>query len=196
MSVRVPKVRPLPRAAIEQVAEAFVATVSPSTLAGKARLPVEKIVEFQLSELFRVDFHVDTLPVGVEGRFEGNTLTVAPDVYTQLLKGVPRSRFTVAHEIGHCALHREMLELLNSDQHRGIVMLHRRDTIESFRDPEWQANVFAATALMPLGAVKAVEATLPAQFKGLLPDRVAAKMGVSVEAARIRVRGLRERQKI
>jgi hypothetical protein len=193
MSVRVPKVRPLSRVAIEDLAEAFVATVSRGTLNGKVCLPVEKIVEFKLADLFGVEFHVDNLPAGVEGRFEGNTLTLAPEVYTQLLQGVPRSRFTVTHEIGHCALHREILQLLNSEERRGLVVLHRRDTIESYRDPEWQANTFAGAALMPVGAVMAIAATLPPQFSGLLPDRVAAKMGVSVEAAKIRVGGLRDR---
>jgi hypothetical protein len=175
------------------MAEAFVGTVSPASLTGKAKLPVQQIVEFELSEIFGVEFDVDDLPIGVEGRFEGNILTLATKVYDELLNGTPRSRFTVAHELGHCALHREILQYLNSERKKGQVALFRRDTIESFRDPEWQANVFASAALMPLGAVKAVESTLPRPFKGLLPDRLAAKMGVSVEAARIRVRLLKER---
>lgn len=193
MPIRVPKVTPHSRTWIEQTAEAFVAAVSPDSLLGLVKLPVKRIAEFQLSDLFGVEFDVDDLPPGIEGRFEGNILTLATDVYDQLLNDTPRSRFTVVHELGHCALHREILQFLNTEAQRGQVALFRRDTIECFRDPEWQANVFASAALMPLGAVKAVEATLPSQFKGLLPDRLAAKMGVSIEAARIRVRSLKER---
>jgi hypothetical protein len=196
VSVRVPKVQPLSRAAIERIAESFVAKVSPESLSGSARLPVQKIVEFQLPDLFDVQFHVDDLPVGVEGRFEGNTLTLATEVYNELLQGLARPRFTVAHEIGHCALHRHILQLLNRAEHRGRVVLYRRDTVEAFRDPEWQANVFAGAALMPLGAVKSVQATLPAKFLRLLPDRVASKMGVSVEAAKVRISVLKARGQI
>lgn len=193
MSIRVPKVQPLSRQAIEGIAEAFVARVSPSTLDGSKALPVEHIAEFKLADLFGVQFHVDNLPSGVEGRFEGQTLTLATEVYNQLLRGVPRSRFTVAHEIGHCAMHRRILQFLNSETNTKAVALYRRDTIESFRDPEWQANVFAGAVLMPIGAVKTIEASLPHQFRRLLPDRLASRMGVSEEAARIRVRVLRDR---
>ncbi len=187
------EVRPLSRVAIERIAESFVAKVSPRTLTGEMQLPVHTIVEFKMPNLFGVDFAVDDLPEGVEGRFEGNTLTLTTEVYNQLLEGVARSRFTVAHEIGHCALHREILQLLNRAEQKGRVVLYRRDTVESFRDPEWQANVFAGAALMPFGAVKSVEDALPPKFRGLLPDRLASKMGVSVAAARIRVRVLKER---
>lgn len=194
LSVLVPRVSPLSRAAIEGVAESFVRRVCPDALVGKRCLPVEEIVEFQLAELFGVEFHVNELPAGVEGRFEGNTLTLSTEVYSQLQEGVPRARFTVAHEIGHCALHRNILNRMNALAQHAQVALYRRETVESFRDPEWQANVFAGSALMPISAVINIAESLPTKFRRLLPDRVASKMRVSAEAAAIRVRSLIERR--
>jgi len=187
MPARVPKVTPMSRATIEEAAELFVREASPGTLTGQAMLPVHEIAEFRLAELFGVEFHVGQLPLGVEARFEGDTLILSAQVYDELLENKPRPRFTIAHEIGHCALHRQALLLLNDARRAGQVVLYRRESIESYRDPEWQANVFAATALMPRAAVCEIDRTLHRRIRSLLPDRVASKLGVSLDAAKIRV---------
>ena len=192
MSVRIPAVAPMSRIAIEQVAHTFVAKVSPSTLTGLAKLPVTEIVEFRLEKLFDVLFDVGDLPNDVEARFDGDTLTLSTEVYEQLLQGKPRPRFTVMHEIGHCALHRTILRHLNSKKEQFTAVLYRRGALEAFRDPEWQANAFAAAALMPIGAVQAIAENLRKTFPGLLADRLASKMGVSIDAAQLRVKLLKE----
>jgi hypothetical protein len=72
------------------------------------------------------------------------------------------------------------------------VVLFRRGAIDAFRDPEWQANAFAAAALMPIGAVRAIADGVRRTFPGLLVDRLASKMGVSIDAAGLRVKLLKE----
>ena len=91
MSGRVPLVPPMSRSAIEDVASAFVAKVSPETATGNRMLPIHEVAEFRLAELFGVEFNVGQLPIGIEGRFEGDTLTLNTYVYNELLMGKSRS---------------------------------------------------------------------------------------------------------
>lgn len=66
-----------------------------------------------------------------------NILYIREDVYDKAIKGNPRDRFTLCHELGHSLLH-------TPDR----VSFARGD-IPAYRNPEWQANVFAGELMAP-----------------------------------------------
>lgn len=71
-------------------------------------------------------------------------ILVREDVYNGAIAGNGRDRFTLAHEIGHYFLHQDI-----------EVAYHRRlENLVTYKDPEWQANVFAAELLMPRDAIR------------------------------------------
>lgn len=93
-----------------------------------------------------------------------NTLKIRTSVYERACDDVGRDRFTIAHEIGHYFLHR-----------KGVI-LSRRDSghVESFYDPEWQANTFASFILMP-----------PSLIRNMTNEEIACKCCTSLSAAMI-----------
>lgn len=66
-----------------------------------------------------------------------NVMLIREDVYERAVKGCPRDRFTLCHELGHYLLHQP-----------DDIVLARGDS-PIYKDPEWQANVFAAELMAP-----------------------------------------------
>jgi hypothetical protein len=88
-----------------------------------------------------------------------------------------RQRFTLAHEIAHFVLHRDLIDTALSD-----------DTMyRSFLSSEYetQANRLAADILMPIMVVKGL------LQRGFGSQEMAARFRVSEQAMKIRVDGLR-----
>ena len=96
------------------------------------------------------------------------------DVYEQLCRGIPRARFTAAHELGHLFLH-------NGESRPRAVAPIRARTIPRSMSSEGQANDFAASFLMPEFIVR--------DFGS--PADLASGCQVSPMAAEIRMRELR-----
>ena len=71
-----------------------------------------------------------------------NVMKIRRDVYERAIKGVPRDRFTLCHELGHYLLHQP--EFIS----------YARGDVPRYRDPEWQANTFAGELMAPYGLVK------------------------------------------
>ncbi len=94
-----------------------------------------------------------------------NNLRIREDVYVRAIENDnPRDRFTLCHEVGHYFLHQpERVEFA------------RGNNIPKYRNPEWQANVFAAELMAPLNLIK----NMPAQ-------EIARQCGMSQQAALIR----------
>lgn len=92
------------------------------------------------------------------------------DCYDGAARGVPRDRFTVAHEIGHLIMH---VGTLNRTDGGG-------EKLPAYLDPEWQANYFAGALLMPRELMLAC----------LSIDEVMQKFGVSRECASVRAKVL------
>lgn len=90
---------------------------------------------------------------------EGKYVVVSATCYDQAEAGVGRARFTIAHELAHCLLHR------------------RLEAVERIpgplRDPEWQADQYAAELLVPHRAL----------HSRLSPDDVACRHQVSLTVA-------------
>lgn len=90
-----------------------------------------------------------------------NCIKVRQSVYNAAIQGVGKDRFTLAHELGHALMHRE-------------VALYRSDRLpEKYEDPEWQANEFAANVLCPIN-----------EIDGMDIFEIRDKYGVSLEVAK------------
>ena len=96
---------------------------------------------------------------------------IREDVYEAAVLDQPRHRFTVAHEAGHAMMH---VGTLNR-------MPKATGPVPAYRDPEWQANRFAAALLMPRHLVK----------KCTSLSEIMQRFGVSRECAELRVKTLK-----
>lgn len=94
-------------------------------------------------------------------------IRVRASVFERAVKGIPRDRFTIAHEIGHFVFHCFL----------GFSLYRSIDDVKSYEDPEWQANTFAGEFLADSGMIK-----------GLSPLEVTDKYGVSREVALIQLK--------
>lgn len=91
-----------------------------------------------------------------------NVMYIRNDVYERAAHGSPRDRFTLCHELGHYFLHRP-----------GMIS-NARGAIPKYCEPEWQANAFAGELMAPRNLIK-----------GMLPEEIAEKCGMSYMAANI-----------
>lgn len=100
-------------------------------------------------------------------------IQIKASVFNGACAGVPRDRFTLAHEVGHLLMH-------------GGLPLHRAydsSIYKPYRSSEWQADEFAGALLMPESCI---------DTKGSL-ESIAYEFGVSGSAAGTRVRNLNRR---
>ena len=105
--------------------------------------PIVEFIEFVLMnpingmnlEILSVDEMEDTYGNMNTAR---NTMQIREDVYIRAaIDHNPRDRFTLCHELGHFLLHQPE------------QISHARGNVPPFRDPEWQANTFAAELMAP-----------------------------------------------
>ncbi len=89
---------------------------------------------------------------------------IRESVYDNAIEGSPRDRFTIAHEIGHLFLHDDV----------SVSFARNEKSIPAYKDPEWQANTFAAELLVPLSHIR-----------GLTIEEIAKKYSVSKKVAQI-----------
>lgn len=66
------------------------------------------------------------------------------------------ARGTVAHELGHCVMH---VEIMRRRRERGSRLMHRMNTNEFkiYEGSEWQAWAFAGAFLAPPGTIRLLE---------------------------------------
>lgn len=94
-----------------------------------------------------------------------------------------RQRFTIAHELAHYLLHRDIIDA-SSD---GIMdnVLYRSGASERI---EYEANRLAADLVMPAAAVRGI---LAAEYRGIVTEatieNLAARFGVSKAAMELRL---------
>lgn len=91
-------------------------------------------------------------------------IEIREDVYERACNGIGRDRFTIAHEIGHYFLH--------GSNRVALARIAPNKEIVCYRNPEWQADVFAGELLMPANLIK-----------GKTPGEVSRLCLVSVSAA-------------
>lgn len=184
----VPMVAPRKRHEIESYADRLVRELYPDQYDTPIAIPVGDFFEFVLPTRFQVNTHVsDRLPAWVEGMAippgvsgDRSEILLAESVYERLLDDQPRARFTAAHECLHGLLHLKEIRMRLVDG--SAPALYRRHEIPRYRNPEWQADVFAGTFLMPTPAVKAF-----VERYGADPRAMAKTFVVSVRAAELRL---------
>lgn len=109
--------------------------------------PIVEFIEFVLGDPDN-DFNYEIVDPGEMEDMYGNTNTatntmrIRSDVYRGAIAGNPRDRFTLCHELGHYFLHQPEF------------MSHARGNVPRYRDPEWQANTFAAELMAPYSLTK------------------------------------------
>ena len=89
---------------------------------------------------------------------------IREDVYEGACNGVGRDRLTMAHELGHYLMHRDVAT--------GLARVGDGEEIPTYCDPEWQANAFAGEFLMGSEVIK-----------NMSVREVAERCGVSYQAA-------------
>ncbi|WP_417788699.1 helix-turn-helix domain-containing protein [Terasakiella pusilla] len=106
--------------------------------------PITEVLEFKLDK-FDPDFCLDVCSVEDMGEDEGmavpglNLIRIREDVYEKAWDGDGRSRFTLAHELGHYLLHADI----------GLARSENSHDHPIYRDSEWQADTFAGGLLLP-----------------------------------------------
>lgn len=100
---------------------------------------------------------------------EEKVIYLREDVYDGACRGIGRDRFTLAHEISHYILHKPGMV--------SYARLEQGKKLETFRDPEWQANTLAGELLIPIELIQ-----------GMSPDEIASRCGVSYSAANIQLK--------
>lgn len=130
---------------ISALAEGYADQFNPEHL---APFPYENVSE-AMSDLDISFFELDDSSVSgatlyKEGKF---------NIVVNSSKPANRQHFTLAHELGHYFLHKELLRkdggLIDEDQQLDVAkILYRRDDAE-YREVERQANRFAASLIMP-----------------------------------------------
>ncbi len=193
----VPLVAPLTRPEIEARAERLVQEYRPGLLSNPGPFPIAELLEFDLEKTCGVQFWVsDSLPSHVEGvtyplgeRGPAETF-LSERVFDDMDRGAGRARFTGAHEVGHAVLH--VRQLQQEMWHGTFGGLHRKAAVERERNPEWQANAYAAALLMPAPSV----AIAYKQFGDVGRPALARTFGVSFDAMTYRLVDLRRMGKI
>lgn len=130
--------------------------------------PIVQFIEFGLANPICSDFNYEIVTTEDMGDMYGvtntsdNTMKIREDVYWGAVKGVPRDRFTLCHELGHYFLHQPEF------------MSFARGDIPYYRNPEWQANTFAGELMAPYDLTRNMDA-----------DEIMKKCGMSRQAATI-----------
>jgi len=136
--------------------------------------PVVEFLENIMPKIFK-DFYIEVDPIEEMGNCHGlacpteNCIKIREDVYERAIKGYGRDRFTLAHELGHFLMHQP--------ENISFARTGIDNKIDAYRDPEWQANTFAAELLMPYELINTTN-----------PNEIVEDFGVTYQAASIRVK--------
>ncbi|MFB3882530.1 MAG: ImmA/IrrE family metallo-endopeptidase [Armatimonadota bacterium] len=157
-------------------------------------VPVEEIVEchcglsMSFAELNDSEQVVHLGQTDFDAREVQVDTSLDPDLYPAQLG---RFRFTIAHELGHWVLHRQLL--IPQDQ---IAIIERpaarvaSSSPTGFDPAEFQANRFAAALLMPRSFVRAAWAEQHGESEQVAVDVLAERFQTSYSAMDVRVKQL------
>lgn len=113
---------------------------------------IEKVLQVVVPE-FVLEIVDDADMPGLEGETSPDRLRMKlpNSVYEGAVNGERRARFTVAHELGHLFLHRDLLFA------RAVEDDH---DLKPYESSEWQADEFAGSLLMPERLVRSCRTVL------------------------------------
>ncbi len=110
-------------------------------------IPIEEIAEQKL--MLRIIQKVNLKKeYDVDGFLASNLTTIFID-FNLYLNYENRTRFTIAHEIGHLVLHHELFKQLNINSVEALNQLAVKITDEEYGWLEYQAYSFASQVLVP-----------------------------------------------
>lgn len=122
----------------------FLSKYNPSQ---KVPVPIEKIIE--------INFSIDIIPLPglqqcleIDGFTSSNLKEISVDEWMYKNR-INRYRFTLAHEIGHVILHKDIYEKYHFSSIDGYIKFIDELSEESLRWLEWQAYAFAGLVLVP-----------------------------------------------
>jgi hypothetical protein len=157
--VRMP---PLSVKEIEQRAFGFLRRVAPANAAQPRPLDLQTLVDDVLPQF---DIHVvpanddELVDAYAIARAEGEPgdpieVLIRESAWDDLAQGGPRAyhaRGTIAHELGHVALH---VPVMRERRRLGFGFQRaRKDQVKAYEDPEWQAWAFGTCLLAPRQAI-------------------------------------------
>ncbi|UZP01950.1 ImmA/IrrE family metallo-endopeptidase [Clostridium botulinum] len=164
---------PLSTAKIRQIALSLREVLEYDN-SNRKEFPILPFLELVMPKVIE-DFTICILPKEEMNNIHGlacpeeNCIKIREDVYEGAINNNGRDRFTLAHELGHYLLH--------GKSHVHLARMEKDKQIEPFRDPEWQANTFAAELLMPINLIDTDN-----------PFKIAREFKVSLKAAQIRAK--------
>lgn len=141
---------------IDRIAMKIIQDFQPEMLSIAGQFDIEQFFEFDLKDLTGIATHYERLPPGIHGVTDSERMTSSVEL--ALLDdpaNMAFARSTIAHECGHAIIHvpefRRRKAVLRSIQDKADVSLkmYRKDQVETFRNPEWQAHRFAGALLVP-----------------------------------------------
>lgn len=182
---KVPEVPGRSWASIDTIAKQMILHVYPELMKNSSPFPVLNFIEFNMRNVIGYTMAVEELPIYTEAQtdFISKEIIFSEETYDGLCRDEARARFTAMHEVGHAVLHSDFFDDMVSNNRKTKRL--SRESIKPFMDPECQANVFAASILMPTNHVVKIihESDNPV-------EEIIERFAVSREAASNRVKGI------
>lgn len=177
-------VRPKSGAQIEAEAKEILDAFSPHLLNHPGAFDVLKFFDHTLQDVYGLKTGVALMTDGVEGQaWPDGRVFVSETTYDGACDKKGRARFTISHECFHGLKHLDQIRSVLT--HGESAVLYRRTLIPPYRDPEWHADRFAASLLMPASMVSVVARKKP---PGQIEQAIVDTFQVSAAAAKIRVK--------
>ena len=164
------KVKPLSKIAIRQIAQIWRDHLELTQLNINPKVVIELLLPRVWSDFSFEVRDRSEMPASDGYAYPDRAhLEIPSDVYDSGHEG--EHKFTLAHELGHLALHTGQMSYARSGPPRKL-----------YEDSEWQADQFAAEFLMPYDAVLRMQSA----------DEVQRVFRVSASAARVRFEKVKE----
>lgn len=165
----------VPRYGYEQLrsrANLFLAKYNPK---GVIPVPIEEITEFSLG------LNIIPIPglqsaLEIDGFLSSDFRSLSIDQFV-MERRERRYRFTLAHEIGHLWLHKDIFSKFKFSTLEGWKQFQTKIDVESYSWLEWQAYAFAGLVLAPKEPLASRRVICERQFskEGLSPGTEAAQ---------------------
>ena len=131
-------------AGVNRAAEEFLQKYHPSL---DLPIPIEEIVELRMGIGLNVVSGIKQL-LDIDAFINRGFTEIFIDSFS-FDKYIPRTRFSIAHEIGHVILHREWYEKNGPTDIEGYLNFIDRTNEENYKKIEIQASTFAGLVLIP-----------------------------------------------
>ncbi|MBM3283196.1 ImmA/IrrE family metallo-endopeptidase [Candidatus Gottesmanbacteria bacterium] len=129
---------------VERAAELFLKKFNPS---GKIPIPIEEIVELEMKIVIVVVPGIKKL-LGIDAFISSDFTQITIDEYA-FTTYPDRTKFSIAHEIGHLVLHANWYQTFGPKTLDDYFSFHDRIDAQTYKHIEIQASTFAGLILVP-----------------------------------------------